>query len=68
VPEETFEANAVAIVIWNMVRKKPEGFHAFEAINKYPTETTRRRPPSGRSASRWGKRDGAELHAIVGEV
>jgi hypothetical protein len=49
VSETAFEADAVAIVIWNTLRTKPEGFARSrkdqEEINKYPTETARSRPP-----------------------
>jgi hypothetical protein len=48
-PKQAFEADAVAVVIWNTLRTKPEDFAGSrkdqEEINKYPTETARRRPP-----------------------
>jgi hypothetical protein len=48
VSEAAFEADAVAVAIWNTLRTKPEGFARSrkdqEEINKNPTETTRHRP------------------------
>jgi putative DNA primase/helicase len=61
VSEAAFEADAVAVAIWNMLRTKPEGFEGtptelLEEINNYATEATRRSKYWPQAAAQLGNR------------
>jgi hypothetical protein len=61
VSEAAFEADAVAVAIWNMLRTKPETFEGtptalLEEINNYATEATRRFKYWPQSAAQLGNR------------